>query len=68
MGLSRASPEKGPENDQRGGTVEHNSYDERLKRLEMFSLGDRRLRGDTTAAFQYVKWAYKKERKFYQGV
>lgn len=47
--------------------VEHNSFENRLKGLEMFSLGNRRLWEDITAGFQHVKWAYEKE-TFYLGM
>lgn len=57
-GPDEASPEEGNGDEVRG--VEHISYKERLKDLELFILEKRRLKGYILPTFQHLKGACKK--------
>ena len=41
--------------------LENPSYEDGLRQLGLFSLGNRTLQGHLTVAFQYLKGAYKQE-------
>ena len=45
--------------------LEHLSYEERLRNLGLFRVENRKLQGDLSVAFQYLKGAYKQEGDWY---
>lgn len=44
--------------------LEHLSYEEKLRKLGLFNLEERRLQEEFNVAFQYLKETYKKDRDF----
>ena len=52
----------GPEEGQKTMRVlEHLSYEEKLRKLDLFGVEKRRLQEDLVVAFQYLKGTYKQE-------
>ncbi|KAJ7397103.1 hypothetical protein BTVI_138701 [Pitangus sulphuratus] len=43
--------------------LKHLPYEDKLRKLSLFSLEKRRLRGDLIAAFQYLEVAFKEDRE-----
>lgn len=44
--------------------LEHLSYEEKLRKLGLFNLEERRLQEEFIVVFQYLKETYKKDRDF----